>query len=221
MNNKNEQPIQTTPKSWDNIFRREGHVFIKPHEFLPEFIAALPTRPASILDLGCGTGRHLITLAEQGFHMVGFDQSNHGLQLARAWLTEKGFQAGLCAQDFLDPLPCANASFDALLSTQVIHHAILANIQKTVNEIYRVLKPAGLIFISMPLYPPNRPDIKEIEPATFVPLSGSERGLPHHYFTEAGLRQVFQAFEILKIFTDSTHHLCIFARKPGSDLTSS
>ena len=221
MNNKNEQPIQTTPKSWDNIFRREGHVFINPHEFLPEFIAALPTPPARILDLGCGTGRHLIPLAEQGFNIYGFDQSVYGLQLARAWLSEKGFQAELCVQDFLDPLPCADASFDAILSTQVIHHAILAKVKNAVSEIYRVLKPGGVIFISMPLYPPNRPDIKEIEPATFVPLSGSERGLPHHYFTEERLRQVFDTFEILKIFTDSTRHLCIFARKPESDLSSS
>jgi SAM-dependent methyltransferase len=209
--------MQDTSKTWDNIFREDGHIFTEPHEFLPEFIAALPDPPARILDLGCGTGRHLVALAEQGFHMYGFDRSDHGLHLARAWLTRKGFQAGLCVQDFLDPLPCADASFNAILSTQVIHHAVLAKVENAVYEIYRVLKPGGLIFISTPLYPPNRPDIKEIEPGTFIPLSGSERGLPHHYFTEERARQVFHAFEILKIFTDSTRHLCIVARKPESD----
>ncbi|MCD4673153.1 MAG: class I SAM-dependent methyltransferase [Anaerolineaceae bacterium] len=211
-NNKNPMPPITKP--WDNIFRREGRVFIEPHEALAEFIAALPNPPAHILDLGCGTGRHLVALTEHGFTMYGLDRSYHGLRLARSWLAEKGLQTGLCLQDLKYPLPCADNTFDGLISTQVIHHATLDKITKTVDEIWRVLKPGGQVFISTTLYPPKRPNIKEIEPGTYVPREGSERGLPHHYFTRERLRLVFHAFEIQKIFTYSTRHLCLFARKP-------
>jgi SAM-dependent methyltransferase len=206
--------MPTASKAWDEIFRRDGHVFIEVHEALPEFLDLLPCPPARVLDLGCGTGRHLVFLAEQGYTVFGLDRSEHGLRLSRAWLAEKSLSAGLSIQDLKDPLPCANAAFDAVISTQVIHHATLAGVQGTVNEILRVLKPGGQVFVSTTLFPAKRPHLQEIEPGTYVPLEGSERGLPHHYFTEERLRQVFHAFTVRRIFVDSTRHLCLFAAKP-------
>jgi ubiquinone/menaquinone biosynthesis C-methylase UbiE len=114
-------------------------------------------------------------------------------------------------------LPFAAASFHGLISTQVIHHALLADIHNTVAEIYRILKPGGVAFVTTSLYPPKRPNIKEIEPFTYVPQEGSERGLPHHYFDEARIRLAFSAFDVVKTFTDETRHQCILARKPESE----
>jgi ubiquinone/menaquinone biosynthesis C-methylase UbiE len=212
--------MQTTPKSWDRIFRTDGRIFTEAHESLSEFIALLPAPPARVLDLGCGSGRHMVALAKHGYHMTGMDRARHGMTLARTWLAEEGLKDnGLCEQDFHYPLPFAAASFHGLISTQVVHHALLADIQNIITEIYRVLKPGGVVFVTTTLYPPGRPNIKEIEPFTYVPQEGSERGLPHHYFDEARLRQVFSAFNILKIFTDATRHLCILAKKPESETT--
>ena len=39
---------------------------------------------ASILDMGCGTGRHSVSLAEHGFTVTGVDLSEHMLEKARA-----------------------------------------------------------------------------------------------------------------------------------------
>jgi len=39
----------------------------------------------------------------------------------------------------------------------------------------------------------------EIEPGTFVPLEGSEKGLPHHIFTEKELFREFENFQIQEI----------------------
>lgn len=207
--------MSTPSKAWDEIFRRDGYIFIEIHEALPEFLAALPHPPARVLDLGCGTGRHLVHLAGHGYTVFGLDRSEHGLQLSQVWLAEKNLSAaGLCVQDLKDPLPCANGAFDVVISTQVIHHATLAGVQNTVNEILRVLKPGGQVFVSTTLFPPQRPNVQEIEPGTYLPLEGSERGLPHHYFTEERLRQVFHAFTNHRIFVDSTRHLCLFAAKP-------
>lgn len=36
----------------------------------------------SILELGCGTGRHASLLAEQGYHVLGLDQSEEMLECA-------------------------------------------------------------------------------------------------------------------------------------------
>ena len=49
-----------------------------------------------ILDIGCGTGRHAIELAERGYHVVGVDLSQSQLKRAR----EKAEEAGL-KMDFI------------------------------------------------------------------------------------------------------------------------
>jgi 2-polyprenyl-3-methyl-5-hydroxy-6-metoxy-1,4-benzoquinol methylase len=41
----------------------------------------------TILDLGCGTGRHSIFLAKEGFNVYGFDQSENAIKRAKE-LTE-------------------------------------------------------------------------------------------------------------------------------------
>ena len=40
---------------------------------------------------------------------------------------------------------------------------------------------------------------QEIEPNTFVPTSGSEKGLPHHLFTPDEFRSIFPKFEVLDL----------------------
>ena len=56
-----------------------------------EEVAALcklvPATPASILDVGCGPGRHAVRLARQGYTVVGVDPSARFLAMARAAAT--------------------------------------------------------------------------------------------------------------------------------------
>ena len=47
-----------------------------------------PQRAASILDLGCGNGRHAKYLAAQGFNVTGLDLAFSSIQHARKWETE-------------------------------------------------------------------------------------------------------------------------------------
>ena len=47
-----------------------------------------PQRGASILDLGCGNGRHAKYLATQGFNVTGLDLAFSSIQHARKWETE-------------------------------------------------------------------------------------------------------------------------------------
>lgn len=42
-----------------------------------------PARPIRLLDVGCGTGGHVLELARRGYEMVGVDQSEAMLELAK------------------------------------------------------------------------------------------------------------------------------------------
>lgn len=188
------------PHPWEVIYQTQGRVFQELLPFFEPLRAELNRRRAgAVLDLGCGNGRHLLHLARAGFTVTGLDISLSGLRLARQWLAEEGLSAPLTQADFRYPLPLRSAAFDALLATQVIHHARLAEVRLAIAEIHRVLVPGGLALISVASRQDDGIRYHEIEPGTFVPLNGEEKGLPHHIFSPDELRLELAAFKILQI----------------------
>jgi len=55
--------------------------------------------------------------------------------------------------------------------------------------------------------------LKKVERRTYIPQSGPEEGLPHHFFTIAELKRVFSAFKLLEIYIDKTNHRAILGKK--------
>jgi inorganic pyrophosphatase len=199
---------------WDAIFRQKGHVFPNPHEDMPEIARGLKARAArAILDLGCGSGRHVLFFAQHGFSVWGVDQSAAGIALTEQRLRQEGLSATLREHDITEPLPFEDAFFDAVISTQVIHHATLATIRAIIQEIERVLRTRGLIFVTVPSLRNQATRFEQIEPNTFIPLDGAEKGLPHHYFTPEKLREVFGNFDVLDLHLDAVSHYCLTAVK--------
>jgi len=205
---------------WDEIFREKGHVFVEPHPQMERLVGAFQARKVKrVLDLGCGTGRHIIFLAEHGFQMFGTDASKQAIELAQEWLDEKDLKATLVEHRMEDLFPYEGSFFDAIISVQVIHHNLISDILKTVGEIERILRKGGMLFISVPILsegPPLPQDdwgLKEIEPGTYLPQKGPESGIPHHYFTVDELYQVFSNFDILDMFLDESNHRCMIGVK--------
>lgn len=205
---------------WDSIFEEKGRVFAEPHQDM-EMIAELfhNAEMEKILDIGCGTGRHLIYLAKQGFSMSGFDVSQKAIEMSKQWLMEEGFSANLIQHKMEDVFPYENSFFDAVISVQVIHHNRIRDIRITIAEIERVLRTGGYIFITVPVFPevPVAPEddwgLKEVEPGTYLPQRGPESGVLHHYFTEEEILNSFSAFSISKLYIDETGHRCILGTK--------
>lgn len=195
--------MQSNENQWEMIFRSAGHVLPEPAPRVMRFAEQLKecgTR--SVLDLGCGTGRHVVHLRAKGFQVTGLDNAPTGLKLTREWLQHENLEAGLILADMRQPLPFENGSFDAVLSTQVIHHALLASVLATAKEIERVVRRGGTILISVPArreIAMDGNDSEEIEPNTFVPTSGSETGLPHHLFTPDEFRAIFSQCRVLDL----------------------
>lgn len=195
--------MDSEPSQWEKIFRRDGHVFADVPPLVRQFADTLVEHGLiSVLDLGCGTGRHIVHMAQKGLHVTGLDNAPTALRLAGEWLKKERLNANLVLSDMRQPLPFESESFDAVLSTQVIHHALLAVVMGTAGEIQRIICRGGMILISVPTrkaIAEDAPAHTEIEPNTFVPASGSEKGLPHHLFTPDELRDIFPRFETLSL----------------------
>ena len=201
---------------WEAIYRKNGRVFPEPFPRFDEVVDAFRAHGCRlVLDLGCGSGRHVVHLARQGFRALGLDISPTGLHLAQAWMREEGHEPVLALGDTREPLPFRDNSIEAVLSTQVIHHARIAAVRLAIGEIRRVLEPGGLAFVTVSGRRDAGLEFEEIETGTFAPLSGPEAGLAHHIFTMEELRSEFQDYRILELSARAEGAvLAVLAQKP-------
>jgi SAM-dependent methyltransferase len=192
-------PTPTDAQPWDEIFRRSGRVFDSPAPVMHHVAEVLREhRCRRVVGLGCGSGRHTVFLAQRGFDVIGVDNSRTALNLSRQWLQHEGLRARLARAGMRRTLPLSDGVCDGLVSTQVIHHARLATVRGTARELSRILRPGGILFVSVPSGTDPEDTFDEVELGTFVPTSGSELGLPHHIFSAEELRTLFLDFTVLE-----------------------
>ncbi len=101
-----------------------------------------------ILEIGCGSGRYAIHVAEKtGCRMLGIDVNATGIhnanQLATTQKLSDRVRFEIC--DASKPLPFADSTFDSMFSNDVLCH--IPGRQVLLHELFRVLKPnARLLF---------------------------------------------------------------------------
>jgi len=203
-----------TNTAWEKVYRKGELLKRDPHPDIGRIADVFEKeRVKRILDLGCGGGRHLVYLARRGFDVYGLDSAPTGLVYTLCVLAKEGLTAHFALHD-MSNLPYDNDYFDAVISIQVIHHNDLEGVKRTIGEIRRVVKREGLTWITMPVSK-NEPSTKqkEIDPGTFLPLNGREKGLPHHYFKMEEIPALFSGFSIIDLHTDSTNHFSLLARE--------
>jgi len=97
---------------------------------------------ARVLDVGCGNGGFLLGMKARGFRAEGTEWTPES---ARRIPAEAGIPVHV--GDLLE-IDLAEGSFDAITLWHVFEH--LAQPAETLEKIHRLLKPGGLLFLSMP-----------------------------------------------------------------------
>jgi SAM-dependent methyltransferase len=124
------------------------------------------------------------------------DISLSALLLVKEWAQDEKLKSTVINADMRIAFPLGDGVFDGVFSTQVIHHARIDDIRQSIREIYRVLGVGGLAFVTVSGRVDHGIGHQQIEAGTYIPLSGSEKGLPHHIFNEEELRAEFKQFRI-------------------------
>ncbi len=62
----------------------------------------LPEKPVSVIDLGCGTGKHMEIFEEEGLEIAGLDLSEEMITLAKQRFKEKGKKIALTSGNMKD-----------------------------------------------------------------------------------------------------------------------
>jgi malonyl-CoA O-methyltransferase len=106
--------------------------------------AAGNVRGLTVLDLGCGTGRHALWLADSGADVVALDFSES--MLAEAQRKAPGKSIRFVVHDLHERLPFEDRSFDSVISGLVLEH--VRDLRSFFQEIWRVTRPRGRVIVS-------------------------------------------------------------------------
>jgi SAM-dependent methyltransferase len=114
-----------------------------------------------VLDMGCGGGRHAFALYKRGADVVAFDMSFEDLAEVRsmfAAINLAGEAPDTASANAIRgtaySLPFADGTFDRIIAAEIMEH--LPEDELAMSELFRVLKPGGLIAVTVPRWLPEK-----------------------------------------------------------------
>jgi SAM-dependent methyltransferase len=101
-----------------------------------------------LLDVGCGNGAQTVRLLDRFRHVVGLDVVREHLEMFHRALA--GLDDTNCSTVLYDGtrMPFRDSEFDAVLSIETLEH--VRSEQQLLSEIRRVLRPEGILVLSVP-----------------------------------------------------------------------
>jgi len=187
-------------RDWERVYKNSG---IVQNGVLDTVVSAVQIccdmGCKRILDLGCGTGRHTIYIAEKGFDTFACDAATFGIKIARQRLLKLGLNAKFCRSDYSCTGYKSN-SFDAIICVWTSGHGSKADVQNHIAEMHRVVRPGGLVFSDFV----SKADEAygrgtRIEEDTFINISEMEADIPHHFSTHDELTEQYHPYSYVKI----------------------
>ncbi|MBU0979112.1 MAG: methyltransferase domain-containing protein [Patescibacteria group bacterium] len=128
-------------KYWDKVAKTK--TFQTPFDL--ELFSSHVTQDARILDLGCGYGRVLGELSENGYqNIAGVDFSREMIERGKKLYPDVNLQVQKGKE-----IPFVDDHFDAVIILAVLTSVISDNEQVAfIEEVERVLKPGGVVYIN-------------------------------------------------------------------------
>ena len=173
-----------------------------------------PGAGATLIDIGCGSGR-LTRLYHQGFrNVIGFDFAMETLKVNRAWAVRNGARNIDLIQADAGNLPLRRGSVDAALCNDVFQHVPDEARQPFLKSIFRSLAPGGRFLITVRSFSISRKLIQLLREGRIhrdAQMSGS--ALPIHFYTREEISGLLArcGFDVRKVYG----LYCGIPRHPG------
>ena len=125
--------------------RIEEEVAACPRRSLARYFEDYLPKDAPILEAGCGLGAWVVYLGERGFDIAGIDNDASVIDRLRMWRPTLKVRCG-----DIRKLPYEDGALGAVLSLGVMEH-FEEGCYDAMRETLRVLKPGGLLFLTVPM----------------------------------------------------------------------
>jgi len=198
---------------WNVLYEAKDSAPRYPHDavvrwvfvnYREEFI-----RNPKMLDIGCGAGRHSIFLANLGCNVSAIDYSSNAIDILNLWAMERKLQIDTKVSSVIE-LPYAENSFSGIISVGVLCYLSINSIKKNVDEMYRVLKPGGKLFVNTRSNKDSRYLVGNKSTANHAVVTGDksvpwqgEIGMDMIFLSEEDAEQMFHKFKEINIERES------------------
>lgn len=134
---------------WDNHWDKEKLKSsysdrISPFDYVVNTTKKYLKPESFILEGGCGLANQVYKLQKSGFKVLGLDYARKTIELVKQIKPELDIRLGDVRN-----LVFENNTFDGYWSFGVIEH-FYSGYNQIINEMYRVIKPGGYLFITFP-----------------------------------------------------------------------
>lgn len=129
---------------WGNHVIEDEVSACSNRNIVEHFLKNLP-KGEPILEAGCGLGAWVVFLSEKGYDISGIDHDEKVIERLKGWKPSLKVSSGDISR-----LPYGDNFFGAYISLGVVEH-FEEGCEEALKEAYRVLKPGGLIFLTVPL----------------------------------------------------------------------
>jgi len=152
----------------------------------------------TVLDVGCGAGRHSILLGKQGFQVVALDISETALKTLEARLKTGSIDNVTLVRHDMSDLPFTDGYFDGVICTNVLHHGKLVEIKRAMGELRRVMRGGAAAFVvALSAADFRKGNGRRLETDTYIFTEGDEQGIVHHFFPRRELQSCLRKFKIV------------------------
>ncbi|WP_035587202.1 class I SAM-dependent methyltransferase [Hippea jasoniae] len=189
---------------WEEVYKwnkKERNYLVYPDEEVVRIIKKffLPRNVKSVLDVGCGSGRHTLALLREGFSVTAVDTSETALGILKSLVNN--FKENIndklkIMQGDIKNMPFNNNSFDAILCWGVLHYLDTEELKKAIKEMHRILKEGGLLALTL-----RSTEDSEYKREHGDKLQESQafesKGMLFKYFSESDLPSILGNFKII------------------------
>lgn len=168
-----------------------------------------------VLDLGSGTGKNSLFLAERGSVVTGIELSSTAVNIAKQRAKERQLDAEFLEGSIGKKFPFENNSFDLIIDVVSSNSLTDSERKVYIKEIKRVIKPVGFVYIKalckdgdknaenlIKMFPGKEKD-------TYVM---PETGIIERVFSREDIESLYSDFEILSL--ERKHSYTIIDGKP-------
>jgi len=194
-----EAIIKENKKFWDRCFKYSNYDYkslIKRD--WKGFISGLRKyNIKTILDLGCGYGHWSIALAKGGFDVYAVDISKSAINILKKWSNKEklNIKCRVISGTCIDKL---KKRFDAIICNSVLDHMLIKDAEKTIQKIYKTLKPNGIAYLSFDGREKENPDnFIILQDRTQKYIKGKNKGMLWRYYTDKEIKELLSRFKIL------------------------
>lgn len=194
----------SAPEGWADNFSKGGSIArtlayarFKRSACWQEIRARI-TPGQRVLDAGCGTGEWVRFLSSEGIRSVGLDYSEELVARLKRDVPENEWTHGS-----VQSLPFPDSSMDGVISWGVIEHDE-SGPGAALREFYRVLKPGGWVFVTVPLDSPSHRRSSERQ----FGMRRRDREFFQYFFSETELADAVRdvGFDVERSFPCSFHY---------------